>query len=973
MKIQYSSTNNFQTKLFNVTVNEYFDTVFKELVKQYLLTSAKGGSGFGFEHTPNLQESIIKYEDMPYHIHILNGMIPALKIYEKELQRKDIINHEDIPDLLRVLLIGFTFHDLNKLVDKSLNEGVREDLSRLCKELKVGLFFEGWEEWLNELSYIILCTEKRTSGYALNYDNLKNEYIGKTLRSVSRLADIFASQSTFDDVADFYQSISKIKYQYDRLDEIMGLSYVSISSNIYTLLSQKLLQAAQNYILGTRDEDILFQLRNGFVFVGKSLSKEEQEIIIDNFVNDDSNFDAIGETKIDFQEVNFGFQNTRPLTPNILSQILKEGFTTRRNINFFTVNKEFKKVVSDDYEWLCDYLDEYELPFSAFLSDKEKKKNLNAQEATFLFSDDYLQNKESALIANLFGLQKIKFKKLVNANWTAEFNNTIQNNSDIFGTEEMPKQANKGYSRFTLIPLVSVVDMMEQDNFDLELTYENTLKEVCEELSKSVKIDIEATAELTKFAKTYLNGNFEIDFDEIFNRSLTIPTKDQMCIFTGQQSFDRYATTNAYAVSVLGFNNRTKNILKDHDNYKNQLSFLFKCELDLRKILAKGISYNQLKKLTSCVYFDFGEYIVHLNKDNAHAVLNRIAQSTEATYNSETLQVEVTKSKNKLDFNLYNVSYRNIEYNIDGNVRFVFDCLKIIGQTGLRIFTTGIISPYITHKEIFVFENSLPIIKKLGWDRVRIDEIKIRIQEIQLLKSLSRGKTKQVVSTSLVLGYSQNVRAVFTAYATLDDKNKKQANKLLNSSIHILKRFRNYDMSTMKQLAEIARQMVQPKSSTASQSSRIIRDALDIVKKLYKEGKTSAEYRDTNIGQISGAMEQILRTNQGNSDFVQPFAENVYDELFVKEWNRSIPNTNRIRDWINEFAFWYKAEDKKDSERINQLVVNKAIKSMRKEAIEVTEDTVIDWLKQSKSNENKAIDNYEKEYRIAYQTIISKS
>ncbi len=972
MTIQYSSTNNFQTKLFNVTVNEYFDTVFKELVGQYLLTSAKGGSGFGFEDKPELQESIGKYEDMPYHIHILNGMMPALKFYEKQLLNEGKIDHLDIPPLLKVLLVGFNFHDLNKLVGKSLKEGVKDDLDRLCKKMKVGNFFEAWKDWLDEMSYVILCTEKRTSGFALEYDDLRDDYIGETIKNVSRLADVFASQANFDDVADFYQSICKINYKFDRLDEIMDLSYISISPNIYTLLSQKLLQTTQNYILGTRKEDILFHLRNGFVFIGKALSKEEQETIIENFVNDDSDFDAIGETKIDFQEVNFGFQNTRALTPNILSQILQEGFTSLKNVNFFTVSKEFKQLVSNSSIWLCDYIDEYELPFSAFLSEKEKKKKPEEQEVTFLFSKDYLQDQDAALIANLFGLQKIKFKKLVNPDWIVEFDNTINNNPEIFGTEDVQQPANTGYSRFTLIPLVSVVDMMEQDDFDLVKTYENTLKEVCEELSKSIKIDIEAAAELEKFAKTYLNGNFEIDFGEIFNRSLTIPTKDQMCIFTGQQSFDRYSTTNAHAVSVLGFNNRTKNILKDHDNYKNQLSFLFKCELDLRKVLANGTSYNQLKNLTSCIYFDFGEYTIHFYKENTLAILNRIVQSTDATYNSETFQVEVTKSKSKLDFNLYNVSYRSIEYSIDGNVKFVLDSLKIIEQTGLRIFTTGIISPYISHKEIFVFENCLPILKSLGWDKIRIDEIQARIHEVELLKALSKGKTKQVVSTSLILEYSQNVRAIFTAYAQLDDKNKNIALNKLKNSINILKRFRNYDMSTMKQLAEIARQMVRPKSSSASQSSRIIRDALDIVKKLYKEGYTKPEDKETYMGQIGGAMEQILRTNQGDSNFVEPFAESVYDELFVKEWKMKIPNSNRLRDWVNEFAYWYKEEGKKDSARINEIVVNNAVKSLKNEGLEITENSIIDWLKKNK-NENKAIDKYESEYRTAYHTINAKS
>ncbi len=963
MKIQYSSTNNFKTKLFNVTVNEYFDTVFKELVEKYLLISAKGGSGFGFEHSPKLQESIIKYEDMPYHIHILNGMIPALKIYEQQLQENGQINHKSIPTLLKVLLVGFTFHDLNKLVGKSLEDGVNEDLIQLCKKLKVEGFFKEWKSWLNEISYVILCTEKRTSGFALKYDDLKDDYVQDTIKNVSRLADVFASQSNFDDVADFYHSISKIKYDYERLDEIMDLSYISISPNIYTLLSQKLLQTAQNYILSTRKEDILFHLRNGFVFVGKALSKEEQEIIIENFVNDDSTFDVESLVQINSRRsCQFGFVSYRKLTPSILEKILEVGFRKTNQINFFEILKDANTPDTKGFEVIQELIEEYELPFNAFLPKKNKKKPINQQVYIFLINDNAWDNEDHNKFLRFFGLTRIKYllqNKRKVKKWKNELSE-VWEKSKILSEQDLSYFTNS-YTKATIAALLKTIELFEnEENFELFIT--NHKKEICDELEKDTSPRLEG--EIKWFCNAFFDGNFEKDFHEMM-RSFEIPIKKEMCAFTGGKAYSKYEDAKTHGVLALGFNNKTFNRLNSKAK-KNNISDLFSSELEIRNYLQSKSDF------TSCIYYDFCEYTIHLHKENTLEVLNRISKGTGAVIDKTNYRIEVKDSKTKMDFNLYNVSFENIGYNISDNVKFVLERLEIIQQTGLRIFTTGIISPYISHKEIFVFENSLPIIKRLGWDKVRIDEVKERIQEIELLKALSKGKTRQTVSTSLILGYSQNVRTVFTAFAQLE-KDKEKTRELLQNSIHILKRFRNYDMSTMKQLAEIARQMVRPKSTTASQSSRIIRDALDIVKKLYKEGKTSAEYRDTNIGQISGAMEQILRTNQGDSDFVQPFAESVYDELFVKEWNRKIPNTNRIRDWINEFAFWYKAEGKKDSERINQLVVNKAIKSMGKKALKVTEDTVIDWLKQSKSNDNKAIDKYENEYRTAYQNIISKS
>jgi len=165
----------------------------------------------------------------------------------------------------------------------------------------------------------------------------------------------------------------------------------------------------------------------------------------------------------------------------------------------------------------------------------------------------------------------------------------------------------------------------------------------------------------------------------------------------------------------------------------------------------------------------------------------------------------------------------------------------------------------------------------------------------------------------------------------------------------------------MKTLAELAIQMARPQSSSSSQETRLIRDSLDILKLCTKEKRD----RETTIGHIIGQLRQLAKTYEHfNESLAFPFAEKLHDDLYKQEWNNKFPQPGRLRHWINEFAFWYSAIN---YELIKKNTIQKAIDALVSENQDITENSVIEKLKSSDADKNKAITKYEEEFRNVYQ------
>lgn len=934
MPIIFRQSAFFQTELFNRTNQLYLSTLFSNLAKSYSLISAKGSTGKKFSDK-KLSLSVQNQIDMPYHIHILNGLLPALKLLEQHLKQRNLIEKREIVTFLKTLIVGFTFHDINKIVDKELQQAISDDVELLCEKLNVQTFFPEWRDWIDEIKFLALHTENRTTAYSYDLPIREWQFVSEILGSTCHLADTFASASEFTNVFEFYQSISHAKFNGKPINEIWPLSFIEISDNIFSLLSQKLLNTAKAFIQETRKDEILFHLRNGFVFIGKPLEENERNAIIERFCDDDSTFDAVAQTQINSRRgCQFGFIESRKLTPKLLTQIIDAGFRGNSQIQFFEILKDANTPNTEGFKIVVELIDQYKFPFKPVLPDKLKGKKQGEQKYTFVLEqnswDDLDDSQKNKLI--LFALQKIKFmKKEALKEWSFEFENLQKNSTKILSP------FTNAYSAYTIGAMISTSEM-ERAGENVETKVSALKNEISIVLSENTQI--RGIDELARFANLYLTGNFSRDIEALLIEPMDIPEKNEMCLFTARKSSEGYGSAKAHGIKALGFSNRTVNTLKSTEN---KISSLFNSEIEIRKSLIN----DPMGTFNSCVYYDFGEYIINLDSGK---LLDILAQAKEFQHDKQQFQIIIDQKK--FTYNLYGMNFEKIDENVKGNFYFIQRNLKLIKSTGFRLFTTSVISPYHAHKEMFVFENCMPFVKALGWDRIRIDEVEDRLQELNMFLTLGSKKL-----TGNVLAYAEDRKAIFSAFQELKEDEKVKAR---NSFTNFINNHKEFSMSTMNDLATIAIKMARPQSGSSSQETRIIRDALNILKACYKEKRD----RETTIGQIVGELRQLAKTYEYfNDSLALPFAEALHDNLFEKEWQRRFPQPGRLRNWINEFGFWYSSQN---FEQIKLATIRKAVEAMKAAFQEVKEDSIIAWLKESDSNKNKAIDKYESEYRAVY-------
>ncbi len=350
------------------------------------------------------------------------------------------------------------------------------------------------------------------------------------------------------------------------------------------------------------------------------------------------------------------------------------------------------------------------------------------------------------------------------------------------------------------------------------------------------------------------------------------------------------------------------------------------------------------------IYYDFGEYFIDISSRQLLDVLSKAFSYDCRDVNGLTLIFDSLA----YDFNLYGMNFNRIGEDVESNFYFIHQMLKLIPKTGFRIFVSDILTPYHSHKEMFVFENCMPFVKRLGWNRIRIDQVETRLQEMNLLLSLN---AKRLVSN--VLNYAEDRQSIFTAFALLDDDNKAKARnamlKFINLNKEVLK------MSVMNELAQIAIEMVRPKSGSTSQESWIIRDALKVLKDCHKEERD----KETAVEQIAGDLRKILK-NRDYADLskCEPFAKALYEKLFEQEWKKHFPQPGRLRNWVNQFAFLYSDKGYMESRKSK---IKGIIKKLKEEGKDISEDTVIQFL----VAENKKIEKYSDDYREVFQEVIS--
>jgi hypothetical protein len=306
--------NYFSTTIFQEIVQTYFDTVLGELLQKHSIVEAKGL----FVKNDRVMKDDF---DMPYHIHILNGLIPSLLIYEKYLIEKDWITKKEAELYIKVFILGYTFHDANKLLNiDSLQNAIKKLDNIIDQYATIKIFFTDFEKHKNDVYFLCLSDEDRTSVLANQYKiTLSETHMKEVLALLCKFADSIASNQNLDSVEAFYKSISKSLSIISGINKI-PISYVEINPNPYTLLSQNILQSARQ-VLALSGKKVFQALRNGFVYFGEDINETEVRQIQLKATQVSSDIDPIGLTKIDAQKCSFGFIGSVDFTKVVLEKI----------------------------------------------------------------------------------------------------------------------------------------------------------------------------------------------------------------------------------------------------------------------------------------------------------------------------------------------------------------------------------------------------------------------------------------------------------------------------------------------------------------------------------------------------------------------------------------------------------------------------------------------------------------------------
>ena len=901
----------FSTPFFQKTVSHYFDTVLAKVVQKTTLLDAKGKF---------IKNGEIKadYYDMPYHTHILSGLIPSLYVYEQFIKELGTINEQEEIIYLKVFILGYTFHDSNKLFSTETLEIAIKKLETLIYQYDVISFFPEFEQYKNNVFFLNLLDEDRTSIQANKYTiNLNPKRIKEHLGLLCKFADGLASSQNLGSVEYLYKDVSRCLTQLATHTPLgnIPISFVQIRSNPYTLLSQNILQSCR-IVLKQSGKTVLYATRDGFIYFGEDITTAEYQKILTAIKDRGDDVKHLELTKIDAQKCTFDFLGTKIFTTNILHEIIDN-----LQDKFLALSPNGANKIQDYAEFInftTKFIQAYDLPI--LVNDKDGKLYLNFSEDTTDTQDAFIK---------IFCLNKIKWLNAKNNKaWKTDLEQCIskdvelssqinlseeiclKKSSEIVAFIQSKTKSSNALLKTYLNFIKSATPLLEKDEEEVE----EYIEALVQEILSNFNISNEDSFDIQHFFEKYFTYQGQVAIDFLNNYQPFVPIKAKMCAFTGGLGKLDYKEGVAFGMKARGFSNRTITSLKNNTSH---ISELFAEENKLRKS-NKAFP----KDANQTVYIDFFESQLDINRDILAACVK--AKNIAKTLNNyDTLEF----SKNaKFQYNLYNLEFAKLSTGVENTFFFIRKYLLMIKTLGLRAYVTGIMSPYVPHKEVFLFENAPRFVKQLGWDKVRLIEVEQILEEIKLVLLFGKNMLE-----SNLLKIAASRRAYFKLYNEL---NKEDRRKVYDNLEKFIQQNSNkiHGMTTIKSLVDIAVQL-ESKADSGANETWLIRTALDFIRKNVKQGIS----KEDTIEQISGEIYRKLRLDKPNLETIELFATSVYVELFEKMWGKKILNINREKEWIYQFAFVFK---RTHQQRMDNNTANKIERELKEKDIPVTIENI---------------------------------
>jgi CRISPR-associated protein Csc3 len=855
MRIKVKPKKIFKTKLFQSEIKVYFSKVFIKLFKKYRLKPAKGGKVFE-EKVRSGEIGGVDLPDMSYPMHILNGTIPSLKVLENKWLNKGLINEDneddDIKMLLKCLLIAFTFHDINKLHNEiDLKTSVEKYFEEDLKDLEIELN----EEEKEIVKYLILATEERTR-FVIPDDKLPtrrglNRLIKDDLIEIIHLADSISIP------IGNYNDLLKI---WKKLKNYVDVNVFYFDEIPYEVLARFIVERLRE------DVDCYVISPRGFIYEG-NLEINEDYLIKS------------------FEE--FLYRNIEKMVEVNRDKAQLDIFRFI-DINEENISKLIEKIINNfGFEYF----------YRGISSDEEIRDALTKEFESF----DDEEKKKFAILTFLYKLTGNESRKKEINKLKSKFNNKyFKTNDETFGLDrKIVEKINS--SKDNALKKYLHLYIATKKGFDEKEILADLITLLNENYGGSERANLkEIINELLGYA--YLNGKKikDIKFGDI-------GSKKNMCSLCGRETKTVAIANLCFGFKPRGFTNRT--VVSLSNTQKNI------CSICLTEITFRKLIFGK-KENVQAVYIDAYDYFVPLMEENLTKYIESVGENLGNLMNdaksfiSAIYGFNVKKEEQLFPFLMGFVDIsKQIEF-----IRFYKKILDFVYETGFKIYLTYPFNPDKAKRETIIFDYVPKSFKKLGWERVRIDEIEKIKNEFELLwklgYALKGGSKSDNVIVSLFNDYADNPMAFYFYLFKLDYPHsfaERYNLNIINQRIGVEK------MNIIEKLADIASDIEWAKGSASSKTS-MIRESLEVLKTGVKRG-----YGDKEVKSMMAGMLYRKYPYPSKKEKIEEFCEVVYDELFKKLWNGKIPSKKELRYWIYAFAFHYDAKSReKRTAKINQ-------------------------------------------------------
>lgn len=843
-------------------LDEFFDTLGFNLLEKTLLLPAKGGK-YSFSKKKNRT-----YSDMPYWIHILNGLMSAFLLIDKDKILNESFESNAI--YAKVFITAFVFHDANKLIEgKTLEQVLREDFNELLESFEVSSFFPEYQDYIEDMKWLVLNTENGTTPHAFGEISPSlPEPLLDILKVYMSFADGISAKEVHRtyDLYKILQDLIKKK----RLPEL-EIHYLEISKNIYMGLSNAVYKTLEQEL----SEKIIFRLRDGFIYIGQKYEVNDEKIS-EEIINDFNEAEAADIAKNEiggqfFQSISLNFFKTRKIKKEKFIKILDEFIKLKSNSFFknFEDTSYYQEISSD-------------LPSVEYSNDDQLYIKEDIYDA--LIEDE----KDIWRLLTIIRIVALSF------NTEKEFENEIQNINKLEQTKKVNEMIEKG-EKSVILHLLYLKKIISADKVkkSLDVLLDKVIKvgqlDYVDEYSNQQKLNLQ------NFIKTFVSHKFE----DIYLNNEQKLKKKQICLICGNHANSELkdVSQNTFIITARNPTNKSITSIKNSKNYICDL-----CELD-NKFLLKF--FGKLRNADSILYVDLYDYVFNFNYSQILKWIEKRIILKEVA----AVKHRLDESEKKLYINLS----ANDEFALGSHFKFMYypygkdlksqiystqKLLKLIKYTGMKVLVSPIYTPYSQHNEMFAVLSTKNTLKRFGLDKVRIHEIHDALNKVNLLFQLQEDITS-------IIELSKTPESIFWIIKKNDLSISKE--DLFNLFL------KNIDMTNTKELSVYLTNVHRLEyNSTSHEETEVIRKSLDILKDYSFHEKSLENTKEAIAGILYKKFKNVKDIHKLSKDFSQCLVDKIYKE----EWNQVLPNPKELKYWIAQFAYLYKESSEESWEKI---------------------------------------------------------